>query len=464
MSINTRPLLHGAAIIAVMGFEIIARASGIAVFNTLAHAALLLVVLLTLPRCGLREAYLLTLCALLTAAVMLYADDPAHALHLGFEQAAFLMAFIFLLALLNETALSSPSVATCGAYLTGQPPGKRYAALYWGTNMMTVMFNLGAVSLFSPLIKRGVEASDADAAGKRARERRQYSAVMRGFAWNLVWSPTAIAPIAVMGLIDGIDRQRWTLLGLGFAAAIFVVGAMEDHWRFSKLARSAKPRPRPAFPLVAYARFSAAVLWLIALTLAFIWLTGGTLILSLMIACPLMMLGWLAAQNGIGRFAKTRAQIHSIGFQRLPEIATVAVALGCSGYIGRLGAALIPAEEWAQALGVFAMPQYMLLTALPVFMLMLSFFAVSPIMLAVFFGSVFGALPVLPTDPTLLALSLSIGWALAMTASPFATVVLLLAKMTGHSGMTLTLRWNGFFSVLSVAVFGLAFWLLTGGR
>ena len=72
---------------------------------------------------------------------------------------------------------------------------------------------------------------------------------------------------------------------------------------------------------------------------------------------------------------------------------------------------MVPAEYLANNLGLMLLPDYMVLICLAVVMMPFSWLGVSPIMMAVFFGSLLGSLPVLPVDPTLAALAISCGWA-----------------------------------------------------
>ncbi|MGE3626865.1 MAG: hypothetical protein AB7G34_10885, partial [Hyphomicrobiales bacterium] len=62
------------------------------------------------------------------------------------------------------------------------------------------------------------------------------------------------------------------------------------------------------------------------------------------------------------------------------------------------------------------------------------------------------------------ALSLGCGWAVSMSATPFASVVLLTAQATGIPSTTLTWRWNGSFAAMTIPVLAGLFWLMTGGR
>ncbi|MDZ4135100.1 MAG: hypothetical protein U1D06_05835, partial [Paracoccaceae bacterium] len=148
----------------------------------------------------------------------------------------------------------------------------------------------------------------------------------------------------------------------------------------------------------------------------------------------------------------------------MPGAAPVAVTLACSGYVGRVAADLVPAAELAALLQLDQMPDYLLLWAIPLLLCGLSLLALSPIMMAVFFGSLFGSLPVLPADPTLIAFSISCGWALSMVFSPFSTPVLLINRVAGIAPRKLTWGWNLGFSAAAAAALLPVFAVLTNGN
>ncbi|WP_118138661.1 hypothetical protein [Oceanicella sp. SM1341] len=454
-----------------MALELAARASGAEALRYAVYAAALCLLPVAANRFGLREAYLLSLCALLTVLIVFRADDPVAAVLSALDQAAFLMAFVLLLGLIQEAALTSPTVAACGRYLTRQPTGRRFLALYAGSNVMAVLFNLGTVSLIAPLIRRGVEEVAPGDPFNPVRERRQLSAMLRGFAWSVVWSPTAVAPLALMTLIPGIDRGRWIVLGLVISTLMMFVGWAEDQARWHRTQVRARGRgpaitQAPPFPVRDFAVFAGICAILFGLSFFFAWLTDTSVIFGLMITAPVLMVGWILAQNGgTGAQARERtsARVATILGPGFAAAAPVAVTLASSGYLGRAAAVLIPAQDLAEALGLGALPGWVFLTGCALAVVALSQLALSPIMMAVFFGSLLGALPVLPADPTLTALALSCGWSLAMTSSPFATVVLLSAKATGQTGRTMTWAWNGTFTIVSVVVLAAIFFALTGG-
>jgi hypothetical protein len=78
--------------------------------------------------------------------------------------------------------------------------------------------------------------------------------------------------------------------------------------------------------------------------------------------------------------------------------------------------------------------------------------ALTPIVMAVFLCSALAEAGPLGIDPALLILSIAGGWAISLTASPFAAGGLVLGRATGIPGTTLTWRWNLTYSVLLYAL------------
>jgi len=452
----------------LMASILLARATDIRLFELTAYFSAGGLFILCWRLIRVREAYLLLVCAGLSAIAHFVFHKPFSVFEAGLGQASFLMAFLLLLALLHEVATTSPAVAQCGQYLTRQPPNRRYFAVYGGTNIMSVLFNLGIISLLTPLIRKGVELESGDEVIARLRERRQLTALLRGFAWGVVWSPTALTPVILIELIDGISRELWTAYGLVLAAFICVLGWAEDKWRFRHYRGTARQiRPALAFPKRAFFNFLFILSLLLGLTLLISALSGDTIVFGLLVSCPVIMLLWLLGQNadrGSGAIMPALQQCKHILFVRLTSNARVMMALAASGYIGRLSAELVPIDYFSQLIEMLPLADYQFLMLLAFVMVPVSYLAVSPIMMAVFFGSLLGALPELPVDPTFAALAISSGWALSMTTSPFATVVLMMSNLNGMRPMQLTIGWNLLFSVLAFTALSVIFFIMTGGQ
>lgn len=452
-------------LVAVAALELAARFADSRPLQDAAWLAMGAVIVFAARRLSLREIYLVSACLALTVLAVLTQPDWPAILRGALDQAAFLMVFILLLGLLQATAATSPSVAIMGEYLTRQPPGRRYYALNGGTAFLAILFNVGVVSFLVPLIQQGIRRAAPDDPLNPIREQRQISALLRGFAWSVTWSPTAFAPLIVADLLPGIERGKWIAYGLVLFTILMIVGALEDRWKF----RAYRPRgirKVMAFPKTAALRFTATTLWFLGLVLFFIWIFDETVIFGVLAACPLMVIGWLVAQNGFpapGAIAATLPRLREIVAVELPGSVNVAITLAASGYIGRAAAGLVPAAEVAEVLGLGAMPDWVLLALIPPFLCLVSLAALSPTMMAVFMGSFFAELPVLPADVTLIAFSISCGWALSMTFSPFATVVLIVARASGIAPRRLTWGWSLGFTILAGLILIPVFFILTGG-
>ncbi|MEM1298618.1 MAG: hypothetical protein AAGH68_05000 [Pseudomonadota bacterium] len=475
-----RPLIL--ALLAVMGCELGHLYLGVPALRDAAHLAMGAVVLTAMPRFGLREGYLVCLSLLLVGLLIRLHPEPWAAARRAMDQAVFLMAFILLLSLVQEAAMTSRSVEQVGTYLSRQPGGRRFTGLFGGTMLMGVVFNLGTVTLLAPLIRRSAEAAPNDPLTP-IRERRQLNAVLRGFAWCVVWSPTAVAPLALLGLIDGIDRPRWIAIGFCLSCLMLVIGWAEDRiaWRrYTAGAMGLPPVERAPLPLGAVLRFLSVCVVFMGLTGLIILATGLGIPAGLMGAAPVLLLGWLWVQSGGWPFglrcingaasapkdapyAALRERLRGIAGQGLPASAPAAVTLAAAGFVGIAGAELIPARAWAEALGLNSWPAWVFMTTVTLAVVALSQFALSPIMMAVFFGAILGSLPSLPAEPTLTALAIAAGWSVSTTISPFASGVILMSRITGHPGARLTYGWNPLFTALTMAVLTLVYWALTGG-
>ncbi len=410
---------------------------------------------------GRREVYFLTLCLALFLAVLLMLADPVPVLRRAMNQATYMMTFMMCLGLLYEAARTSPAVRDCGPFLTTQPPARRYVALASGTSLLAVLFNAGIVSFLIPLIRAGIATSTPDDPLNPMRERRQVCAMLRGFAWTILWSPTALAPLTLLALLPGVDRAAWHFYGIGIFAVILTIGAVEDRLRFRRHQPRAAVRVA-AFPLGAALRLLAVCVVLIGLSGLVIAATGSGMVLALMIVCPFLCVAWISFQNAPMEAAGRRRTLGRLWQLRndLGFATPLGVVLAAAGFMGTTGAALVPADLHVfNALNL--MPEIALLAAIPPFVALLGLAGLNPVMQAVFLGSLFGSKLAIPVDPTLFALAISCGWALSMTVSPLAPVVMLIARISALSPITLTWRWNLVFSALACSALPPLLFLLT---
>jgi hypothetical protein len=459
--------LTAAAMASLALLELIYLVGDVEAAGALGRFAAFVVMLAVAPRFGVREWLLLAAALALTAGL---AGRPGgwEDARVALDRGAFFAAFILLMTLLREAALTSPAVLAMGHFLTRQQPGRRFLATFVGGHLAGVLLNFGAVSLLAPLVQRGVRAEPVltpeDERRAQIRERRQLSALIRGFAVVITWAPTTLTQAIILHSLPGLSVARVIGMGLAFSALMLAVGWTEDRLRWGRPRRRAPGMPVVPFPARA------------ALDLAFVGLTlaggaygaraalGISTAEALMLVAPVMLAGWVFLQNAA---AGTGAALRAIGWRLreiaagpLPGMTRDAFSLGAAGFIGTTAAALAPVEAIAASLALDSIPGWLFLLALPVLIILTSTIAISPMMTVVFLGSVISALPVLPVDPNLIALAFGSGWALALTAAPNSTGAIFLSSATGIKVTTLTWKWNGVYSLAALVVLGVVFWVV----
>ena len=459
--------LLGAGLLLMCTAVLVHQFAGLRAAALTSSVSLVLCYAIGLSLIGWRERGLLAAAVAISAMALLTLPAPGALVEQSLQRAAFLAAFMILLALLRVGASRSSSVLALGDYLTRQPPGRRYLAIHAGSHIMGLLLNFGTLSLIGPLVMRGVEATRVDEPAAAAiREQRQLSALIRGISWVIAWSPTAVTQALIPVVIVGADPVALAGMGALTAVAILPLGWLNDR-AVGRRARRRLAREgmlpagiRRAFPCGAAARFSLVCLALIGGCALVVLASGAIVIVGLMLMAPFVSLAWLWVQSRTARSAGGEPDRRDSFAARIDEVATAsiprsmpeALTLSTGGYCGLMLAGMLDPvriAEWLQPGRLPAVAIYLLVVAI---VPLLSNLAIPPIMTATFFGSLLTSLPGLDLDPTMLGFAFVMGWRLNLTGSPFGTTALLLGRATGMKGTAMTWRWNGLFTLASFAV------------
>jgi len=428
------------------------------------YPLLLIFVVATLLRREKLDLALLCVALATSAVIGVMHDDPSAIIGAAIEQACFLVAFVLLLSLPQEAAATSKAVRSVGLFLTSQPALWRFPAIFVGTGLLSVVFNLGLVALLAPVILQGHNLERGQfSEGVTADTRSDFVAMFRGFAWAVLWSPTALAPLLLLQLIPGVDRWRWAVMGAGIAMIVLVASWVSNALTSGNNATQTQPARRSA----GFLHLLAVCLFYLGFAVLAMRVLDASFIVALMIAAPVVTIVWLWIQSRAQRAGapvRFHRQIAFIIQTRLPVFGRVAYVLALAGYLGGTLAGLIPADRLMDFLYWGAFPDFIFLGGVALVIPFLAQFAISPIVIALFFGSIFGALPSLPVDPTFLALAISCGWALSIASSPFSTIVLIGAGATGLPPQVLSWKWNGAFMMAAACLCVAVFFILTGGN
>ena len=424
---------------------------------------------------GLREGLLVALSLLITGiAVWVLGEDVLQPVIFDLNRATYLCAFIMLMTSLRYGAMSSDAVLAIGRYMTGQTTGRRYFSLHVGGHFMGVLLNFGAISLLGPLIKRGVDskAHEVSPLLSALRLRRQISALCRGFSWFNLWAPTSIALAVVLTTVPGSQPGIIALSGMIIALIMLLVGWTEDRYFGARIRRRMESEgtlfgrtPAPDFPRFELLRFLGVAFSLLALAWFIHTAFHVSLAAGIMMAAVPTSIVWIVVQwmlRGDHSATKLTSRIGWLFRRTLPEGSPEAATLGLAGYMGLLGAKLVDRDWIVGAADLDGSNPAIVCIAVTAIIPLASCLGLPPMMTVTFLGGLLASIPELSINPTVLGMSLLVGWSLNLTGSPFAATSLILSRVIGVSTIDYAWRWNGVFTLLSWAVVASVIYVLTG--
>lgn len=447
-----------AVMLAVVALELAWQVLGLGWTEYAVRVAALSLLVAVMPRFGLRE-WSMTAIALGLAAGLALRPGGWSLLGPAIGKGAFFAAFILSMMLLRQAAMTSASVLQVGEWITRQPPGRRFYATWFGGHIAGILLNFGAVSLLAPLIQRGVRVSEQDPARVAVLERRQLSALIRGFSPVIAWAPTTLTQVIILASIPGLDPTIAIVMGVGLSAVMLVIARIEDRLRWGRPQRTGSA---PLFPRRAGLDLAFVYTLLVGGALGLQTVLHGNLPLALMTIAPAVLIGWVFAQVRLGSLADrtARSRLTEVALVAVPASARDACLLGIAGFVGITAAHLAPTRQMASWIDHAGVPPWAIVAAIPVIITLGGQVALSPMVMVVFLAAVFQELPTMPAPPPVIALALASGWALSMTAAPNSTGAILIAGATGVSTTTITWAWNGVYSLTVLAVLITLAWLL----
>jgi hypothetical protein len=333
---------------------------------------------------------------------------------------------------------------------------------------------LGAIPVSMSLLGPAIEARVDN------HERFLSAAMSRGYVLAVIWAPGAINLYLVVQA-TGVAWSSILLPGFllalcGLGASVLMESGKDGVIRESR-GLSGEPgagmeagMPALTPTLTAKAenravrRIFYVALGIVGGVLALEALEIGVGYTRILIAGTALSLAWVAvtardpevrARSGV---REAFADYWRNGILKVSDIGPFFVAMGvfsgaiqASGYLDAIAPAL---RASAQFLGVWSV------FLLPLVIIGLSLLGFHPIMTIVLIGTVL-AKAGMPVPPLAIALALATGGAASYMISPFAGIIMSLAKYTRSSAWKIAVRWNGAFSLAFYAM-GIAFSLAWG--
>tara|TARA_R110002020_G_scaffold22372_73_gene75675 strand:+ start:945 stop:2309 length:1365 start_codon:yes stop_codon:yes gene_type:complete len=373
-----------------------------------------------------------------------------------------IVAMTLLRVALQETAL----VADAGAYVVFQPPGRRYALLAFGAHIFGILLNIGGYMLLCAIAFTSQETAKVSERIAAIQKRRISTALMRGFAATLFWSPFSVGLNILLPLRPGIDWVTYLPYGLAGMVVYAGLGWIVDRFENPRRARAG------AAPLVVERQGRVSALLGMVGILAVIAgagilgnaLWGVQMRAALLGLVPVVAIAWVlifsmpGAVGGVPaglRVFRTKALAGLSANGNEVTIMTTAAMLG-------LLLGLIVDPGLVQGLILWTgLTDIWLAFAIAVAIFVSAFLWVPPLVATTMIVMSVTAAGI-PIADALLVLAVMSGWATSMLVSPMTATMVIAATRLGLSTITVGMKWNWLFSAVFLCAIGPVFWLIWG--
>lgn len=368
--------------------------------------------------------------------------DKAAVVERALYQGVGFSSFLSVLGMLRYAVGRSEIIRNAAEYLMSMPGRRRYQAVKVGSHLLSLLFNIGIISLLGQMVAKATEGQD------RQGERRSILlAAMRGTVLMTIWSPLGVGFAIITQSIPNLAPTAFIIAAFATAAALILVTTLfHTEVTGQTINVSADDGDRPsAGPL--------------AVTLcACVGLFGGTLaihaaidvspLVASLILLPLFALGWIVYEqrvpiSGLGR--EVKGMVGNMSVMRTESaIYLSASVIGATAVVFLDGRGDFLAD-------LNQLPPSVLAGLCIVAIAASALLFVPHSIVVVFLAQLFGAAAFGNAHPMLLALSLSLGWAAGIALSPISAMSITMARLTSTSATTIVLKWNGAFAATVMA-------------
>jgi len=365
----------------------------------------------------------------------------------GLRSAAFIAAFFSALSTLRNVAQTSPAVQAAGAFLSAQPPGRRYAALTVGGQGFALLLNYGAIQLLGALALANA-GTEPDPEVRGHRTRRMLLAIQRAFVSTLPWSPLAFAMAISVSLVPGASWAQAMVPGLVSSALLAGVG-----WG---LDTAFKPRlrvpPRRPAPEGSWALMLPLVALLAVLVMSVLGLSAVTdvrIVGQVVVILPVIALVWMVLQHRAQAPLRAVARrVRDYVTRELPGYRGELTLLMMAGYIGTVGSALLGPLMQRAGLDLSVLPTWLILVSFVWLIPLAGQAGMNPILAVTLIAPLIPGAESLGVAHSAVVVALTAGWALSGASSPFTATTLLIGSFGGISALRVGWVWNGAYTLL----------------
>jgi hypothetical protein len=356
--------------------------------------------------------------------------------------AGLVLAVMLLSSVLGRTS----DLQKISASLFGGRPRVRYLSLAFGTAMVSIPLNFGAVAVVGSVVGERVRSNGDSPATRNATR-----AVLRGFGVSPTFSPLSISVVLTLTLLPGLGSLQLLMLTIPFSIALLFSGLI---WREPELEPKTGQVEISGVSATTCATASLVVTdaglapWfrfcaLILAICAGVFLLSHQFQLSYAYAVTLSCMGAVVGARLLAWSRRTNPPLVSMA-----NVSNELAIVGGSAFIG----AVISAAVLGQINGDLNLPDWLwpvLAAAVPWVFFIAGLGGVNPIVIGTLAGGILGA--VWPGNALVgLGFAMVTGWGITAFGTPFAANALIMERLTGYKAVDASLRWS-----LSLALSGL---------
>lgn len=398
------------------------------------------------------------LLSLVAFAVALTQGLPGAVLTQAMDRSLFLAALITLLGSLRAAAALAPEVVQAGAYLTGQPPLRRYLSLTFGGHLFGVIINFGGLTILLDLTARAMRSEATLRLPPELRAvklRRMAVAIVRDFGLISLWSPFSFSTNVVLITLPGLSYLDFGPIGFAASFVFVLVG-----WTCDSIAnrhRRSDATARAAAPSGAWRGAAILPVHVAALGLA-IFLSQRVSSLdfqeALLLVVPTYSALWAAwswRRNAAGPGGGIALAAGNV-WRRLPLMAGEIGVFAAAGFLSVILLAIVPVEELRTGIADLGLGAVALTLGLAVSVMAGALVGVNPIVTSSVLGAIASQLAVPGMSDLAIALAILGGWSCVIGLSPFITTILLCAAIVERPPILVGPVWNGAYSLTVFAI------------
>lgn len=440
--------LSRSLILVLAAAVLVANVAGVKGAQDVAAAALGLFVVLqwqNLPRL----ARLFSVGAVVAvSAVFWLRPDAGPRIIAAMHQSSTFACQLAMLGVLRYPARRSRLVARAAAWLVSRKPRHAYTALSFGGHFLSLLFNVGILPLIGDMIRK---AGGRFGEGELGRE--MMLGGMRGMSMMTIWSPMSLCFAIVTTSTAGLDPMQFLFVAFAAAMALLVISCLTAE-PVEITDQEREPDAAGALSAMPLVQILAACLFLMVTTVILHSILSVSFVVATILVLPVFSIAWLlleGEEKGVGPATTLRADLNGI-FATLADMRTEASFFAAATLIGAALTIFISALPGWDAIakgGDFGLPILIAcLLAIP----FAAAVAIPHTIVVVLAAQLFGHSPLGAEHPMALALTLTVGWALAIAISPISATTLLTAAQAGVKSHLVGLVWNRRYVLIQTSI------------